>query len=88
MNLVNNFTDDDLYFEEYEVDSQEELDKIKSYLDYNEGELQLGNVFVNLMFDNNTEELLAVQVVDTESSTWDLNADEAVEIFGEDALKI
>ena len=66
-------------FVQYKVNNQKTLDKIKEYLAYDEDELKLGNVYVTLMYDNN--ELVAAQVVDTESSTWDLSPEECIEIF-------
>ena len=71
-------------FVQYKVNNQKTLDKIKGYLEYNVDELKLGNVYINLMYDNN--ELVAAQVVDTESSTWDLSPEECIEIFGSDIM--
>lgn len=71
-------------FVQYKVNNQNTLDKIKEYLEYNEDELKLGNVYVTLMYGNN--KLVAAQVVDTESSTWDLSPEECIEIFGSDIM--
>lgn len=93
MQFMNYYDEDpDVLIEEWKVDNQEELDKLKEHLEYDEdGEfenvLELGNVFVQIMFDNDSGEFLVAEVVDTESYTWDLYADDVTEIFGNQYLK-
>ena len=80
----NKYNDGSNDFVQYKVNNQNTLDKIKEYLEYDVDELKLGNVYVSLMYDNN--KLVAAQVVDTESSTWDLSPEECIEIFGSDIM--
>ena len=80
--FTDSFDDQSGNWKQYKVMDEETLDKIKGYLDFKDDELQLGNVFVNVVFDSSTGELLGGQVVDTESSSWDLSAIECREIMG------
>ena len=80
--FTDSFADQSGNWKQYKVMDKETLDKIKGYLDFKDDELQLGNVFVNVVFDSSTGELLGGQVVDTESSSWDLSAIECREIMG------
>lgn len=74
--------DEDGYkFIQYKITDQSRLDKIKGYCDHNEDELQLGKTFLNLMYDE-SDKLLAAQLVDTDSSTWEVSPEECVEVFG------
>ena len=74
--------DEDGYkFIQYKITDQSRLDKIKDYCDHNEDELQLGKTFLNLMYDE-SDKLLAAQLVDTDSSTWEVSPEECVEVFG------
>ena len=80
--LVDSCADESGNWKQYEVMDEETLDKIKDYLIFEDGQLQLGNVFVNVIFDIDTGKLTGGQVVDTESSTWDLSPAECREIMG------
>lgn len=74
--------DEDGYkFIQYKITDQSRLDKIKGYCDHDEDELQLGKTFLNLMYDE-SDKLLAAQLVDTDSSTWEVSPEECVEVFG------
>lgn len=74
--------DEDGYkFIQYKITDQGRLDKIKGYCDHNEDELQLGKTFLNLMYDE-SDKLLDAQLVDTDSSTWEVSPEECVEVFG------
>ena len=66
---------------EYKVIDENVLDKLKEVCEHNEDELQLGNVFIQLMYDDSNT-LVDAMVVDTESSSWDLSSEECVEVFG------
>ena len=79
------YDDDDYSYLQYKVNNNNILNIVKEYLSYDEDELQPGNVYINLMYDE-SDTLVAGQVVDTENSTWDLSPEECVEIFGSDIM--
>lgn len=94
MQFMNYYDEDpEVLIQEWKVDSQEELDKLKEHLDYEpisefgSEPLELENVFIQIMYDSNSEEFLAAEVIDTESYTWDLSDTDVAEIFGEKYLK-
>ncbi|MBR6401764.1 MAG: hypothetical protein IKS48_00105 [Eubacterium sp.] len=93
MQFMNQYDEDpEVLIQEWKIDSQEELDKLKEHLDYDEDSefenvLELGNVFVQIMYDTGSGEFLAAEVVDTESYTWDLDDTDVSEIFGGKYLK-
>lgn len=93
MQFMNQYDEDpEVLIQEWKIDSQEELDKLKEHLDYDEDSefenvLELGNVFIQIMYDTGSGEFLAAEVVDTESYTWDLDDADVSEIFGGKYLK-
>lgn len=93
MQFMNQYDEDpEVLIQEWKIDSQEELDKLKEHLDYDEDSefenvLELGNVFIQIMYDTGSGEFLAAEVVDTESYTWDLDDTDVSEIFGGKYLK-
>lgn len=79
------YDDGNYSYLQYKVNNNNILNIVKEYLSYDEDELQPGNVYINLMYDD-SDTLVAGQVVDTENSTWDLSPEECVEIFGSDIM--
>lgn len=71
---------------ECKVVDQNILDKIKTHLDYDKNELQLGNVYLDFAYDSKTGDFLACNVVDTESSTWELYPEDIEDVFGKDMI--
>lgn len=89
LTFINKTEEDGYAFVEYKVTDKNLLDRIKNYCSYDEDELQFGNVFMYFMYDikyDKKDTLLTAQVIDTESSTWDLSPEECVEIFGSDIM--
>ena len=91
MKLVETRKEESYTICQYKIIDEKTLTAVKAYLSYDDEDktvLQLGNVYIDLMYDNETSELMIGDVIDTESSSWELYPNQIKELFGSKYSKL